>query len=778
MKNLLLAKSNLRKSKGLSICIALLILISSMFICISGLLVFDYEKNSLKEANRLNTSEYEIYSFGNSESINEEYIKQILPNNIDSYEYRELINTQTAIEFNDGEVTPNVSIITKDELNRKISKIEILEEDNSITNNYIYVPYHIHTGGGINIGDTYKIKFSSNTYEFKVKGYINSIYAGSYNLNKYEMIVSDEDYNKILEENPSSKAFTLFINYKKGTKNPSKETNKLTNKIFVDTNVEVTSNNLEITLSSRTFISMIFFVSFLMTSLIVISIVMLMIFNNISNYIKENIKNLGALKAMGYTTHDIKKSLVLQFSILTIVGLILGIICGYIFMPIISTMLVAQSGIPYSLSFNMSATIMTLVVIPVFIILIVLISTRKIKKVEPIVALREGIDNHNFKVNHIPLDKTKLNLNTSLSIKNMFKNLKQNIISFITVIFLSFLMVIAMAMYQNFSREPKLSLLTFEIVDGMINVDKEIKDEFEYDLEHDKDITNYKYLTMYEVQDNNYSKFQTYISKDPNKINNKDNCYKGRYPKYDNEVAISGKYAKDFGYKIGDEIEFHMGDRKYSYLITGFIQSANNDGREVLFLYDGINHIVDIENINPTYFFDSNVKASEIIEKYNKKYGDKIITTLNFEELIDSQMDTFINVANLMVVVISIISGCTIVLVLYLLMKSLIYDRRYEYGILKALGYKSKDLIIQNVLSFMPTIILGTLIGTTISYYITNPYIGFMMRSFGIMKCTMVLPLDLLIITIVFIVGISLIGTILMSLKIKNIEPCELLKSE
>ena len=111
-------------------------------------------------------------------------------------------------------------------------------------------------------------------------------------------------------------------------------------------------------------------------------------------------------------------------------------------------------------------------------------------------------------------------------------------------------------------------------------------------------------------------------------------------------------------------------------------------------------------------------------------------------------------------------------------MKTLIYNRRYEYGILKALGYRSRDLILQNVLSFMPTIIVATIIGTVISYYATNPYIGLMMRPFGIMKCTMVLPIDLLIITVVFMIGISLIATILMSLKIRKIEPNELLVGE
>ena len=782
MRSLLLAKSNLRKNKGLSICITLLILISSMFICVSGLLTYDYQENSKKEANRLNTSDVSMHSMPstNNERIKElttSYFDSIMPSSVTDYEYREMLVTQTSIEFNGGEVTPIINLITKDELNRKLSKIEIMEEDTSIYDNYIYVPYHIHTGGGINIGDTYKIKLPKKTYKLKVKGYINTMYAGSYNMNRYEMIISDELYKKIEKENPEMVGFDLYINYEKGT-DLNKESNKLVNKVFIDKGIESTANDLDITLESRTFISMIFFVSFLMTALIVIAIVMLMISNNISNYIRENIKSLGVLKAMGYTTNDIKKSLLLQFGLLTTIGLTVGTISGYLFMPLITDMLVAQSGIPYELSFNMPATLITIVSIPVFVILIVLLSIRKIKKLEPIIALRDGIETHNFKKNHIPLDKSILTLNGSLSLKNMFKSIKQNIISFITVLFLCFLMVISMAMYQNFSRKPKISLLTFEYVDGVIAVDNNKEKDLEKDLKNDKDITKFKYLGAYEIQDEDLSRFQAYIMKKPEKLNNKENCYEGRYPKYDNEIAISGKYAKEHNKKIGDEMQFHVGDKKRKFIITGFIQSTNNAGREALLTYDGAIKIIDKDKLFTTYYFDSDIKASKIIDKYKDKYDEAITATVDFEDLLESQMTTFINVANLMVIIMAIISGCIILLVLYLLMKTLIFNRRYEYGILKALGYKSKDLIIQNVLSFMPTIIIATILGTIISYYATNPYIGLMMRSFGIMKCNMILPMDLMIITVVFIIGISLIGTILMSLKIRKIEPVNLLTGE
>lgn len=777
MKSLLLAKSNLRKNRGLSIAIALLIIISTMFICVSSLLILDYQKNSYKVAESLNTSQIDLFSRSDKKDIDEEYIRSILPDSVTEYEYIEDIKVQIPIEFSGGEVTPIVSVINKDHLNRNLSKIEILEEDKSIKENYIYVPYHIHTGGGLNIGDTYKLKFPSRTYKFKIKGYINTIYAGSNNMNRYEMLVNDEDYDMILNDNPNLKAFDTYINFKDGVKS-KKESNKLISKIFTEKGVETESYDLDLTLESRTFISSIFFVSFLLTSVIIILVVILMISNNISNYIRENIKTLGALKAIGYTSKNIKRSLIIQFSLLTVIGLVIGVLSGYLFMPIITDMLVAQSGIPYTLSFNLISTIIPIISMPILVFIIVLLSVRKINKLDPIIALRDGIETHSFKKNHIPLSKSKLPLNMSISLKNMYKNGKQNIVTFITVLFLCFLMVIAMAMYQNFSRKPKLDLLTFEIVDGIIMVDKDIRPEFVKDFKKDKDIESFKYLNMYQTLDKDYAKFETYIMNNPKLLNNKDNCYEGRYPKHDNEIAISGKYAKENNYKIGDKKEFRVGENKYSFLITGFIQSTNNDSKEILILKSGMDHLVDTDELNPMYYFDSKIKASKVIDKYKDKYGDKVLTTMDFEELIEGQMDTFINVANLMVVVISVITGAIILLVLYLLMKTLIYERRFEYGILKSLGYRSRDLIIQNVLSFMPSIIISTVIGTIISYYATNPYIGLMMRPFGIMKCTMVLPMDLLIITVVFIIGVSLIASILMSLKIRKIEPTDLLVGE
>ena len=783
MKSVLLAKSNIRKNKGLSICILLLIIIASMFICLSFILSNDYSKNGNKEAKRLNTGNGYLYGFIDCSTIDKTYIDNVfdIPE-VEEYEYTDILGFQTPIEFRGGTVTPIVFFGNSSTFDKEMGKTEILKEDTTITENYIYLPYHIHTGGGFNIGDEYTIAYPNKTYTFKIRGYIHNIDAGSYNMNLYLFVVSDEMYNTILADNPETKGFEVDIRYKDDV-DIDVVNSRLENKFYVEKGANVGSHSLSMTISSRTFISMIFFVSFLLTAIVVIAIVLLMIFNNISNYVKENMKSLGALKAMGYTSKDLRRSLLVQFGLITAISLVFGIIFGHLFMKVLSPMLVAQSGIPYCTKFSIFATIITVLIIPTFVLLITLLSSRKLKKIEPIVALRDGVNNHSFKRNHAPLDKTKMGLNMGLSIKNTFKNLKQNIISFIVVMFLSFLMIIACVMFQNFSVKPKLSLLTSELCNGVIGVDVSVKDEVYHKLETTTNVKpkTIRTVTGINIYDENYLNFYAMVIDDTSRFNNQDCVYTGQLPRFENEIVISGKYASKYGYKKGQQITMKFGEEEFSYLITGFMQSTNNEGREAIMTEEAFAHLYDLDTINMySIWFDTEKdgQARAIVDSIKEEYGSKITTTMVFDELIKSQIGTFVSIANLMLVLIAAITAAVIILVLYLLMKTIIFDRRFEYGILKALGFKSKDLIMQNVLSFLPTIILGTVIGTIISSLVASPYIGIMMRPFGIMKCTMDLPFYFPIASAVFIIILAIFAAILMSLKIRKIEPYKLLIGE
>ena len=171
-------------------------------------------------------------------------------------------------------------------------------------------------------------------------------------------------------------------------------------------------------------------------------------------------------------------------------------------------------------------------------------------------------------------------------------------------------------------------------------------------------------------------------------------CYKGRLPEFDNEIAVSGSFAKAYGFDIGDEIKIDYGDNSFNYLITGFIQTTNNSGREAIFSYKAADHIMDIDTIPGWYWFDltnesddvnENIdEVNKILEECEDKYGNHIISTMNFYKMIGGAMTTFQGISIMMLVIMCSISVVVIALILFLLIKSLVYHKRKDYGIYKA----------------------------------------------------------------------------------------------
>ena len=305
----------------------------------------------------------------------------------------------------------------------------------------------------------------------------------------------------------------------------------------------------------------IFFVILLMVLIVVLAITMLSIYNNISSYIKENMKTLGILKAIGYTSNNIRMAIILQFSIILASGVILGIFGGYLFVPSISGILIAQSGLPYQVSFDLISTIAPIIIVPLFIYLIILLSLIKVKKIEAVTALKDTGSSYISKYNPIKLSKTKGNINLVIAIKNTFNSLKQNIINFIVIIFVSILLVTSVTFYENFDRNPNVSLVTGEysdvflgVVEGNYDSDTTYTEYIYNELKKDSRIKNVRLVDSMALQDENYVNIYVLAEDNLDYYRNKDYVYKGRFPKNENEVVISGKYAKENGYKIGDEI--------------------------------------------------------------------------------------------------------------------------------------------------------------------------------------------------------------------------------
>lgn len=778
MKEILLAKSHFKKKRSISIAIGLIIILASFLIGISLLLILDAYGNPKKYAKKLNSGDGISIIYNDLDSLDSNVISDAL-RGADSYEVIDYsFFHATSITFGSGELVINVLINDSKSFNKTIDRSEIALEDTNIKNNYIYLPYQFHTSADVKIGDTYTLNLNSKRYEYKVRGFISNTYYGCNNSGFYEFILDDISYEAFRNDNSSNNSYV--ISFKVSEISSSRMLLQITNVIAkANSNSSVEGTTLDGVYFNRGFMALILAISFIMVSLILLIVVIFMLFNSISDFIKENMKEIGALKAMGYTTKNIVISLLLQFLILSIIGSILGVILSYIGMPLIGILIEKQQGLPYNVAFNFIAVFVPIVFIVLFTQVLVLISTRKIYKIEPIVALREGLNTYNFKKNRVPLDKGNIGLNLSLSLKTLFNNIGQNIITFFVVGFITFTCVVALLMFENFNRHPKIDMLTFETCSGVVAIDSEYKDSLYQYLEDRSDVTNVKNMINLNLiyKDNEDSVF-SYIIDDINKLNNKNVCYKGRLPIYDNEIALSGKFLSDYKISVGDEIEFMYAGNKQKFLISGAIQTTNNGGREALLSFDAASRFTDLTSAPGYLWFDSDVDADIIFDDCIQIYQDHIITTMNFNKVMDAGIKNFKSIALVMLIAMLVISSLIILLVLYLLIKSLMRKKKKEYGILKALGYKTSDLVLQTAISFMPSIIISVVLFSVLSYFLANPYMNLIMVNFGIMKCSFSIPVLGVLLIGILLVLISFLFAIFESRRIKKIEPYKLLITE
>ena len=301
----------------------------------------------------------------------------------------------------------------------------------------------------------------------------------------------------------------------------------------------------------------------------------------------------------------------------------------------------------------------------------------------------------------------------------------------------------------------------------------------------------------------------------------------GRYPKHDNEIMIAlGKATKE-GYTIGDNIVIEGGGIEKSYIITGIVNSLSNGGVNLYFTSEGYRRT--FPNVRPNVleiYLEEGMDRQAFIEKLTARYGSSIEDTIedkaaaqNYVERIkqvaDQKMAQLISLYGVtdvdyaikigdsvitgnsekfiirdisstldfagsqfapvaaamraVALVIFILSMVVAAVILSMFARTTVRRKRKELGIMKAMGYTSKDLMQQIALQVMPVAGVAVVIASVISVYL--------MKAFGITMFSVMLDVNYWLIVPV---GIGLLlfcylVTYISAGKIKEISVTELM---
>lgn len=412
--------------------------------------------------------------------------------------------------------------------------------------------------------------------------------------------------------------------------------------------------------------------------------------------------------------------------------------------------------------------------------LTVLLSSRRIKKTEPVAALRRGILTHNFKKNHVPLANCGAPLNIALAFKTTLYGMKYNITVCITMLVLSLAVVFSGQMTQNMllDRTPFINLIVGETADSAININAVIENDFLKEMNADRRVEKIYLYNDITVSHVGGIDLMATVCEDFSETNNQNIVFEGRFPRFDNEIAVAAKYARENDLHIGDEITISAGGNEAKYLISGFTQLTNNLGKDCLLTRAGYERIGTLQNT--TYYL--NLEDGADIEAFHaetaKRFGSNVNLLVNIKTTIDGSASVYVSLMTVIVVAILMLSLIIIVFVLFLLVRTMLNNKRLDYGIMKALGFTTGQLMCQTAASFMPSVILSTTVGILISSLVINHLISLFLYGIGIVKCTFTVPIVFLVAAgiglILFTFGIAC----LMSLKIKGLAPRRLLAGE
>ena len=778
-KSFLIARSNIRKAKGQTASIIVLILIAALMLNLWLMLSMDYKANFDRYHDKFNAEHVTLAVDGDTDEF-QSFLSQTIKNDDRTAEYRmdSCMHMTGTFPYNGGKMNGWFVFLDKQMAQeRSIGKMEIVEEGNFTSG--VYLPM-LYKTDDIAVGNPIEISIGSHKETYTVCGFFNSIMMGSHNCVLTEIVLTEDKYAELENSGYAPRATLCSIRLADKSENLNYEASVKSAVSEDYPDIIMVSNCYGIVSQSRYISQMICSGIMSAMAFFVLLIALVVIVSNIINYIQVNMKNLGVLKAAGYTSGQIICALLLQFLGLTFIAAIIGLGLSYLLFPAVNAMMITQTGIPYTMRFLPIPFVTSLAILGGTVALFVWLASYRIKKIEPIAALRFGIQTHNFRCNHVPLEKTKAPLNLALALKTTLSGVKHNITVCVTMLVLSLIVAFSGLMTENMivDMTPFVNLIVGETADSCVNVQTEAEEEFLREMETDSRVENIYLYTSLNVSQAGGAELMATICDDFSKVNNQNTVFEGRFPKYDNEIAIAAKYANENGLKVGDEIEITAGGKKEKYLICGFTQITNNLGRDCLFTREGYKRLGTLTNMSYYINLTDETDIDTFNQEMKEKFDGSVNTTINIEETIESMAGVYVSIMTMIVIAILVLSAVIIVFVLYLLVRIMLNNKQRDYGIMKALGFTTGELILQTALSFMPTTILSAVIGLTICSLIINPLTALFLRGIGIVKCTFIVPVGFITIAGIGLVLFAFMTVCLLSLKIRKIAPRALLSGE
>jgi len=764
-----LVSFNLRKARGQFISFGLVMMITAVILNTSLVLLFQTGKAYDKSFEELNTADISV-SIPSVLEYDELEHDIVEINGISGTEQHKALFVSAALqEFHGSEFTMNTFFYRlQDE--HSISKHLTVEKAESEEENGVYIPMYLSALGGYQTGDKIRYIVGGREYSFTVSGIISEMQYGNYGTGFIGIYLSDRAYEDIAED----EHFTPVSEYLINTDDKAEISGIRSNIAGLLKDKDIPAVSLldrETAKNSRTMLSDVIVLFLAVFAFLVLIVSIFLARFRIRNTIDEEINEMGVLKGIGYTSRQLMLSQVIPYGVVCGAGLVAGTAISYTVIPAVADTLAVQSGFSYTPVFDIRAACLSIFTILLLVLIFTILASGKIKWLEPINAIR-GIDPLNpLTKNHFPLDTSKGPVSLNLIFKQAGSSAGRNILLFAVTLVMMMLLAFTGVLFYNVNIRPDnfLTTLSEELPDIRVQSDEEHFGELKELIRKDG-IRAVAYDTvMAEYADGS---IPTIVCEDFSELEN-DICYNGTHPDNADEIAIGSAFAGS--YSIGDRFRLLLSGRSYEYTISGFIQSVNNHGEIAELTNEGYANISDTPRYSLNLYTESG-QTDSYISKLRDEYSGYTVNVSNSAKDTEAMQTMYSSLITVVSLLLFIITVLVILLILYVIMRSMISGLRTDLGIYKAMGFTSRQLIIQTAGSILPVVLAGSVISAVLGIVYLPVMFGGIFSVIGAQKNNFEIPVTVLLVMALILTAVNIIIGTLLCRPVKRITAYSLIK--
>ncbi|RKI42563.1 ABC transporter permease [bacterium D16-51] len=500
--------------------------------------------------------------------------------------------------------------------------------------------------------------------------------------------------------------------------------------------------------------------------------------------VSEEFREIGVMKAVGIGNGSIRSLYIVKYLAIAVVGTLIGYFCS---VPLGDMMLKTVSeNIVLSSESGILMGLLSSAAVVILILLFCYGCTRRVNKLSPIDAVRNGQTGERFqKKSLLHLGRSKLPQAVFLSVNDVLSSPRQ--FSIMIVVFA--LCILLMTIMSNFALTLKSEkiLRFFDVPSSEAHImDSEILREVMVDQStHKQTITDTEKLladngmpgkctmTISEQLEASHGDKTAKIIFHAMKGETNDTLYvdKGSAPQKTDEIAVTVSTLDDLDAEIGDRVTAVINEKKYEFIITGTYSSFIS---HAAFLYEDFNlgHLPAHDVMGLQIHFDGSPDRAQInknIEKLKSLFDtDKVYSTSDFIKNFTGMSDTLNAIKQMMMIITVIVTA----LIVILMERSFIFKEKSEIALMKAVGIDNGSIILQHSLRLVTVSVIACIVTSAVLMPISNVmmnWVGNMVGDISGLKCDFD-PLEIFVICPAILIGTTVIGSFLTALYTKTIK--------